>query len=656
MNRKKLDIIQINLGNKCNQVCTHCHIEASPSGNKNMNSETADKILKKLIFLDIQDVEFTGGAPELNPNLYFFISELSKYDKNITVRTNLTILDIPEYKDFINVYKQYKVKLISSLPSIFKDTVDLQRGKNVFDRSIKVLRKLNEIGYGKDDLELDLVYNPSGDYLPPVQSKLEDDYKNYLKDKYDIEFNKLITIVNSPIRRFKEELEIENRYDSYLKLLKDNYNELTKEKIMCKSLLSVGYDGCIYDCDFNLACNKKIPGFENIKFWEIDFNRFDPEIIFHEHCYACTVNTGSSCYGSLIKEEEKMNKLNLKENSKNYYGNEIQYTTDLKTTACCTLDNIPDYVKNALIKVHDEIKMKYYGCGSPIPVLIKDLNVLDLGCGTGRDVYVLSQLVGENGKVYGIDLTENQINIAKKYIVEHMERFEYNKANVKFYHDEIENLDKYFSDKSLDVITSNCVINLLEDKEIVLNKIYKILKYGGEFYFSDVYADRRLPENIRNDPVLHGECLGGTLYTNDFIRISRKAGFMDPRIVTQREINITDEKIKGLIGNTKFYSITYRLWKLPGLEDKCEDYGHIVFYKGGIKEYPHFYQLDESHVFYKNKPEKVCGNTALMLLKTRLGEFFNVIGSFDEHFGEFKACNTSSATENDKEKKTTGCC
>ncbi len=302
MNRCKLNLIQVNLGNKCNQTCTHCHVEASPEGDKNMTDETAEKILKKLIAMGIKDIEFTGGAPELNPNLNYFISELFKKNKKITVRTNLTILDSSKYSNFIETYKQHNVKLISSLPSLLKDPVDSQRGKNVFSRSISVMQKLNEAGYAKGDLVLDIAYNPTGSYLPPDQSKLEEEYKSNLKENYNIEFNNLLTIVNSPVSRFKAELDRENKYDEYFKLLKDNYNEKTKERVMCKTLLSVGYDGSIYDCDFNLACNKKIPGYEDMKFWDIDFEKFNPEILFYDHCYACTVNSGSSCHGALIKE------------------------------------------------------------------------------------------------------------------------------------------------------------------------------------------------------------------------------------------------------------------------------------------------------------------------------------------------------------------
>ena len=201
----------------------------------------------------------------------------------------------------------------------------------------------------------------------------------------------------------------------------------------------------------------------------------------------------------------------------------------------------------------------------------------------------------------------------------------------------------YFDESSLDLVTSNCVLNLTKNKQEVLDMVYKLLKNGGEVYFSDIYSDRRLPYEIQNDSVLKGECLGGALYENDFIRICRKIGFTDPRIVTKRKLNIDNPKIKKLIGNIEFYSITYRLWKIDDLEDACEDFGQIAIYKGGIEYSENKYKLDSGHIFYKNKPEKVCGNTSLMLNKTRLNKYFEIIGSFDEHFGLFKDCGTSSS-------------
>jgi ubiquinone/menaquinone biosynthesis C-methylase UbiE len=326
---------------------------------------------------------------------------------------------------------------------------------------------------------------------------------------------------------------------------------------------------------------------------------------------------------------------------KKYYGEVVQKTSDLKTNACCTSEKLPAHIGKVLLLINNEIKDKYYGCGSPIPLCLEGLKALDLGCGTGRDCYVMSKLVGQNGFVYGVDMTENQIGIARKYINKQIEAFGYSRPNVKFIFDYIENIPKHFEKESLDLVTSNCVINLTEDKEVVFKNVYQMLKFGGEMYFSDVYADRRVPSEISADPVLRGECLGGALYYKDFERIVRKVGFTDSRIVSKRTIEIDNREMQNLVGNIKFCSITYRLWKIKGLEDDCEDYGHVAVYTGQIPDSPFKFELDNGHVFYKNKPERVCGNTALMLSETRLKKHFQISGSFKEHFGAFEACSNA---------------
>lgn len=348
---------------------------------------------------------------------------------------------------------------------------------------------------------------------------------------------------------------------------------------------------------------------------------------------------------------------NVKQAVKKYYGEEIQETSDLKSNACVPLDSIPDYIGSVIPLVNDEIKRKYYGCGSPIPLCIEGLKVLDVGCGTGRDCYIMSKLVGEEGFVYGMDMTENQIEVACKYIEEQTAKYGYEKPNVEFTLDYMENIENHFSEESLDLVTSNCVLNLAEDKEYILKQICKILNYGGEFYFSDVYADRRVPEKIRMNQVLYGECLGGALYYKDFERMARKAGFSDPRIVSKRLISINNGEISRLIENINYYSITYRLWKLIKLDDACEDYGHIATYSGGIAETPFKFELDSSHAFYRNKPEKVCGNTACMLGQTRFNKYFKIMGDFKEHFGEFKDCsNVNSNGDNGATIMNSGSC
>jgi len=340
---------------------------------------------------------------------------------------------------------------------------------------------------------------------------------------------------------------------------------------------------------------------------------------------------------------------------KQYYGQILQKSSDLKTDACCTSEPLADHIREALLLINDEIKDKYYGCGSPIPLCLESLKILDLGCGTGRDCYVMSKLVGPNGLVHGLDMTENQIATAIKYVDQQTAAFGYDKPNVKFTFDYMENLREHFEQESLDVVTSNCAINLTMDKEVILQQVYEALKFGGEMFFSDVYADRRVPEDIRNDPVLRGECLGGALYCKDFERIAWKVGFTNPRVFSSRPIGIGNEQIKKMVGNVRFFSVTYRLWKLEGLEGACEDYGHVATYRGQILQSSSEFRLDGGHVFCRNKPERVCGNTALMLSETRLRKFFEVTGGFDEHFGVFKDCSTAEQNT-ETNPGNSGCC
>lgn len=650
--KDKFDLIQINVGNLCNLACAHCHVGASPKGDKNMDAQTANKIIEKILTLDIKTIEFTGGTPELNPNFALFLERLHVAGKKLVVRTSLTVLDDPKYEHFFDLYKKYGVKVIASLPSVFEDATTRQRGSGVYDATIDMLKKLNSIGYARGELKLDLAYNPTGAYLPAPQAQLQSEYKSILKKKFDIDFNNLAAIVNMPIKRFKMDLKKQNLLDDYMKLLKENFNASTLENVMCRNVLSVDYAGRVYDCDFNMALEISIKGYEQTPFWDIDFDAFAPEITFDSHCYACTVNCGSSCSGEVIKS------FDAAQNAQEYYGEILQSSSDLKTSACCTIDSIPKRVRDVLPFIIDEIKDKYYGCGSPMPLALEDQTILDLGCGSGRDVYVLSKLCGENGFVHGIDMTANQINVAKKYQQDQTKRFGYKKVNTNFIHDYIENIDKHFTPNSIDIVTSNCVINLLADKQSILKKVFSILKEGGELYFSDVYSDRRLPQHIKEDKVLHGECLGGALYVNDFLRYARAAGFREPRVVSKKDIEITDEKIKELIGKIKFCSITYRLWKIDGLDDVCEDYGQFALYKGGVAHSTADFLLDANHLFEPNRAEHICKNTADMLGKTRYKKYFEIIGTSDIHFGEFKGCATL-ASQNQQEQTpkdfTCGC-
>jgi radical SAM/Cys-rich protein len=613
-----------------------------------MDHETVLNIMMKAAEMQIDEIEITGGAPEMNPHMQDFIEFFHSKNKKITVRSNLTVLEDPRYSHFLDLYTKYNVKIIASLPDIDRLMTDKQRGNGTFESTIRVLKKLNDMGYGTSQLHLDLVSNPPGDSLP-APGEMEKYYRLQLLQKHNVSFNNFIAITNNPIKRFKKQLEKSGRLKQYMELLEKKYNPDTIANLMCRSLVSVDYQGYVYDCDFSLAEGNRIAGYENRKLWEIDFSDFQPNVTWFEYCHACTAAQGSGCYGALAKENQG---LDYASNSQDYYGSVIQKSADLVTQACCDPNAVPDYVKPALSLLDPEITDKFYGCGSPLPEVLEGRTVLDLGCGTGRDIYVASKLVSETGFCYGIDLTENQIAVAKKHVESMTEKFGYSKPNIKFIHDKIENVDRHIDPASVDIVISNCVLNLLEDKEIVLKKVYKLLKFGGELYFSDVFVDRRLSDKVKNDPLLHGECLGGAMYVNDFIRAARRSGFMDPRTISSREVKIDDPKIHMLTENTRFYSITYRLWKIENLEDKCEDFGHIAIYKGGCIEAPYAFTLDDGHVFFKNKPERVCGNTALMVGSTRFAKYFDVIGNFNEHFGEFTSCSTDAAKSAGPENNT----
>jgi ubiquinone/menaquinone biosynthesis C-methylase UbiE len=338
---------------------------------------------------------------------------------------------------------------------------------------------------------------------------------------------------------------------------------------------------------------------------------------------------------------------------KEYYGKTLQSNQDLLSGACCALDRPPIEIRNVLPLIADEILTKFYGCGSPLPPLLEGMTVLDLGCGTGRDVYIASKLVGETGRSIGVDMTTEQIAVAKKYQDEQRERFGYKSSNVTLLQGYIEDLKTLgIEDNSVDVVISNCVINLSPTKEQVFREIYRVLKPGGELYFADVFSDRRIPETLANDPVLRGECLSGTLYTEDFRRIMARCGWADFRYTNIVNIDLGNEEIAEKLGFATFSSRTVRAFKLDDLEDICEDYGQVAFYDGSIQGSPHFFDLDDHHRFFTGKPMLVCGNTASMISNTRYAKAFKVIGDRSMHYGLFADC----APDNNSDTQASGSC
>lgn len=331
----------------------------------------------------------------------------------------------------------------------------------------------------------------------------------------------------------------------------------------------------------------------------------------------------------------------MKEEVQQYYGEILSHSDHLQTNACCTGDAPPLYLRNILSKIHDEVSSRYYGCGLIMPEHLEGCKILDLGSGSGRDCYALSALVGEKGEVIGVDMTDQQLAIANKYTQFHADTFGFKQPNVSFIKGELEQLDTLdLAPNSFDVIISNCVINLCTDKAAVLKHAYDLLKPGGEFYFSDVYADRRIPPALQKDPVLYGECLSGAYYWNDFLNAAKRAGFLDPRLVESSPITVENEQLETILSGYRFYSATYRLFKLADLEPACEDYGQAVIYNGEIPHHPTAFKLDAHHHIEAGKVFPVCGNTYSMLHDSRFQPFFTFIGNTDKHFGIFEGCGT----------------
>jgi len=323
------------------------------------------------------------------------------------------------------------------------------------------------------------------------------------------------------------------------------------------------------------------------------------------------------------------------ENVQVYYGQTLQSSADLQT-GCCAGSAVPSVHKSILALIEDEVLFKSYGCGSPIPDALDGLTALDLGCGTGRDVYLLSKLVGEQGRVIGVDMTDEQLDVARRHVEATSQKFGFREPNIEFHKGMIENLAGCgIADNSVDLIVSNCVLNLAPHKEKVFAEIFRVLKPGGELYFSDVYADRRIPQHLQEDPVFHGECLGGALYIEDFRRLLTQLGCPDYREVSSAPIPMNNDEMSMKAGNIQFTSKTIRAFKLASLEDAQEDYGQVATYRGTIEHKPHAFRLDANHVFERGRPTTVSGNTAAMLSETRLGRHFEVLGDRDTHFGAF---------------------
>jgi radical SAM/Cys-rich protein len=302
--RKRTDVLQLNLGKLCNLTCVHCHVNAGPKRREIITRKTVDRILGWLSETDISTVDLTGGAPEMMPDFRYLVGQLRKMPQVETIidRCNLTILLEPGYEWLGDFLVEHRVKIVASMPCYRLENVDAQRGDGVFDSSIRALQLLNRLGYGRiDGLPLDLVYNPNGDFLPPDQTELETDYKRELKKNFDIDFHRLYTLANMPIGRFASRLKHSGKLDAYMELLIEAFNPASVAGLMCQNTLSVGWQGEVYDCDFNQQLGMQWKNGVPLFLWDLDPERLEGgSIATDNHCFGCTAGSGSSCGGALV--------------------------------------------------------------------------------------------------------------------------------------------------------------------------------------------------------------------------------------------------------------------------------------------------------------------------------------------------------------------
>lgn len=304
--RTAVSTLQINTGKLCNQACAHCHVEAGPLRRELMQKRTIDRVLELLERSPtVLEVDITGGAPELNEHFRYLVQASRRYGKSVIDRCNLTVLFEPGQEDTAEFLAAQRVRIVASLPCYLEDNVDAQRGRGVFEKSLAALRRLNALGYGRpgSGLDLNLVYNPVGAGLPPPQSALEAAYRERLGDEHGIVFNELLVMTNMPIKRFARALEREGKAESYRRLLAENFNPAAAARVMCTSLVSVGWEGTLHDCDFNQMLEIPLAGCRAKTIWDIDsFEEVGGDIAFADHCFGCTAGAGSSCGGVLTSK------------------------------------------------------------------------------------------------------------------------------------------------------------------------------------------------------------------------------------------------------------------------------------------------------------------------------------------------------------------
>jgi radical SAM/Cys-rich protein len=304
LKRRAVDVLQVNLGRYCNLACLHCHVEAGPTRKEMMSRENVEAVLRFLEASSIPTLDITGGAPELHSEFAYLVESARGLGRHVMDRCNLTVIFEPGKEYLPEFFRRHEVELVCSLPCYSIDNVDKQRGKGTFDGSIRALQILNQLGYGQPDsgLVLDLVYNPVGPHLPPAQEQLELDYKRILQDEFGIVFNRLFCLTNMPITRYATHLKLRREYEPYMELLESNFNAGTVGQVMCRNLISVGWDGGIYDCDFNQMLDLPIiEGDKRLHIGSLTMEQITkPAITVGDHCYACTAGSGSSCGGTLV--------------------------------------------------------------------------------------------------------------------------------------------------------------------------------------------------------------------------------------------------------------------------------------------------------------------------------------------------------------------
>jgi len=304
LSRRAVDVLQVNLGRYCNLACIHCHVESGPTRREKMSRENIDAVLRFLARSGIPTLDITGGAPELHPDFVHLIEAARRLGRHVLDRCNLTVIFEPGMEGLPEFFKAHQVELVCSLPCYSQENVDKQRGRGTFDASIRALRLLNEIGYGQsDDLMLNLVYNPVGPHLPPPQDRLEQDYKKILGEQFGIVFHRLYSLTNMPITRYATHLKLRGEYERYQALLESNFNPATLDEVMCRSLISIGWDGSVYDCDFNQMLDLPIldRAGNRLHIATLTVDQVSGRSIqVGDHCYACTAGSGSSCGGALL--------------------------------------------------------------------------------------------------------------------------------------------------------------------------------------------------------------------------------------------------------------------------------------------------------------------------------------------------------------------